>query len=206
MAYIEKIAYHLGQRDEEPNKELAALLAEEKNRAGIEEIAGYLHDKNKSIQSDCIAVLYHVGYINPELIKEYAAAFIELLDSKNNRMVWGAMIALATISELVPEEIWPQRARIMEKIETGTVITNVWGVKVLIGLSKAGDKYYETLISELLRLQEECRDVDFAKRAEDMEPAIRAGEREAYRKILEGRKAKLSKSAQSRLGKVIRKL
>jgi hypothetical protein len=206
MTYIEKIAYHLGQRDEEPNKELAALLAEEKNRAGIEEIAGYLHDKNKSIQSDCIAVLYHIGYISPELITKYAATFIDLLDSKNNRMVWGAMIALATIAELVPEEIWPHRANIMGLIETGTVITNVWGVKTLINLSKAGDAYYGALIDDLLRLQKECRHVDFAKRAEDMEPAIRAGEREAYRKILEARKAKLSKSAQSRLGKVIGKL
>jgi hypothetical protein len=206
MAYIEKIAYHLGRRDEVPNQELAEQLAKEKNKAGIEEIASYLDDENSSIQSDCIKVLYQIGYVAPELIAAYAGKFIEMLDSKNNRMVWGGMIALATIAELVPEEIWPHRTKILEKIETGTVITNVWGVKVLIGLGKAGDKYYDALISDLLRLQNECRDVDFAKRAEEMEPAIKAAEREAYRKILEMRKLDLSKSAQARLGKVIRKL
>jgi hypothetical protein len=206
MAYIQKIAYHLGRRDEVPNQELAALLAEEENHAGIEEIAGYLDDKNKSIQSDCIKVLYEIGYIAPHLITKYAGAFIEQLDSKNNRMVWGAMIALATIAELVPEEIWLHREKIMELIETGTVITNVWGVKTLINLSKAGDQYYAGLVDDLLRLQKECRDVDFAKRAEDMEPAIKASEREVYRKILEARKPELSKSAQARLGRVIAKL
>lgn len=206
MVYIEKIAYHLGERNEKPNQELAALLANEKNQAGIDEIAGYLHDKNQSIASDCLKVLYETGYIAPELITKQAGTFIELLDSKNNRMVWRAMIALATIAELAPEKIWPYREKIKGLIESGTVITNVWGVKVLIGMCKAGDPYYPELVDDLLRLQQECRDIDFAKRAEDMEPAIQAGEREDFRKILEGRIGGLSKSAQSRLGKVIARL
>jgi hypothetical protein len=206
MTYIEKIAYHLGRRDEVPNQELAALLAKEENHAGIAEIAGYLDDKNKSIQSDCLKVLYEIGYLAPHLITQYSGAFIKQLDSKNNRMVWGSMIALSTIAELVPEEIWPHRENIKELIETGTVITNVWGVKTLINLSKAGEQYYVELVDDLIRLQIECRNVDFAKRAEEMEPAIRDTEREAYREILEARQPDLSKSAQSRLAKVIAKL
>jgi hypothetical protein len=206
MAYIEKIAYHLGARDEVPNQELAALLAKEKNQAGIDEIAGYLHDKNPSIASDCLKVLYETGYLEPQLIAKYAGTFLELLDSKNNRMVWGAMIALATIAELVPELIWPQREKVKGLVETGTVITNVWGVKTLIGMSKAGEPYYRELIDDLMRLQKDCRDVDFAKRAEDMEPAIQPEHRAVYREILERRKAGLSKSAQNRLARVIKKL
>lgn len=206
MAYIEKIAFHLGRRDEEPNKELAALLVQEKNHAGIAEIASYLWDKNKSIQSDCIAVMYHIGYLSPSLISKYAPEFIKLLDSKHNRMVWGAMIALATIAEDVPEEIWPHLDTIKTRIETGTVITNVWGVKTLINLSKAEDQYYQALISDLLRLQKECRDVDFAKRAEDMYEAIQPLHRDEYRKILQDRKPTLSKSAQKRLERVIKQI
>ena len=206
MTYIQKIAYHLERRDEVPNQELAGLLAEEENIKGIEEIASYLDDKNKSIQSDCLKVLYEIGYISPKLITKYAATFIKLLDSKTNRMVWGSMIALANIAEYVPEEIWPHRERILELIETGTVITNVWGVKTLINLSKAGDRYYDELKEELFRLQLDCRDVDFAKRAEEMSVVIRPGEQDAYREMLEARKSSLSKAAQTRLAKVIKKL
>ena len=84
----------------------------------------------------------------------------------------------------------------------------------LRGLLRAGD-FDSTLTrlagedaesDDLLRLQRECRDVDFAKRAEDMEPAIQAGEREMDRKILEERKDSWSKSAQRRLARVIGKL
>ncbi len=206
MTYIEKIAHHLGRRDEVPNQELAALLANEENHEGIEEIASYLQDKNKSIQSDCLKALYEIGYISPHLITKYADTFIKLLDSKANRMVWGSMIALATIAEKVPEDIWPHRERIKELIETGTVITNAWGVKTLINLSKAGDQYYNDLFDDLFRLQKECRSVDFAKRAEDMWQAIQPAQRDAYRKLLEERKPSLSNAAQKRLGKVIKNL
>ena len=192
MAYVEKIAFHIGRRDEVPNQELAALLAKEENNAGIEEIAGYLNDKNKSIQSDCIKVLYEIGYINPQLIAKYAKEFIGLLESKTNRMVWGAMIALSTIAGEVPQEIWPYLEKIIELIEKGSVITHVWGVKTLINLSKAGDRFYDGLIDDLFRLQRNCRDVDFAKRAEDMCSAIRPVHRGTYKKLLEERKPEYS--------------
>lgn len=205
MAYIEKIAYHLGQRDEVPNQELAALLAKEENHEGIEEIASYLDDKNKSIQSDCIKVLYEIGYISPSLIAKYAETFIKLLDSKTNRMVWGSMIALSTIAEYVPEDIWPHLDKIKDLIETGTVITNVSGVKTLINLSKA-EKYYDQLIDDLFSLQKECRSVDFAKRAEDMWGVIQPTNKDAYRQILEERKPSLSNATQKRLARVIKKL
>lgn len=206
MGYIEKIAFYLGLRDEGPNKALAELLVEKEDPEGIAEIAGYLSDKNPSIRSDCIAVLYHVGYLSPHLIIPHAEEFLRLLDSKQNRMVWGAMIALATIAEDVPEEIWPHLEKIRLLIETGTVITSVWGVKVLINLSKAGDQYYQALIADLLHLQAECRSVDFAKRAEDMWDAIQPPHQDEYRKILEDRKPALSNAAQKRLERIIKKL
>jgi hypothetical protein len=206
MGYIEMIAYHVGRRDEVPNQELAAILAKDENRKGIDEIAGYLNDKNKSIQSDCIKVLYEIGYVAPHLIAKHAEAFISQLDSRANRMVWGAMIALSTIAEEVPQIIWPHREKIKELIENGSVITNVSGVRTLINLSKSGNSFYDGLIEDLLRLQSECRNVDFAKRAEDMWPAIRSAHRDEYRRLLEKRKPDLSSAAQKRLSKVIQQL
>jgi hypothetical protein len=206
LTYIEQIAFHLGRRHEVPNQELAAHLAKEENLIGIDEIASFLYDKNASIQSDCIKVLYEIGYISPQLISKYAATFIDLLDSKRNRMVWGAMIALSTIAEKVPEVIWPHRQKIKDLIDTGTVITNVAGVKTLINLCKAGDQYYHGLIDDLLVLQRDCRNVDFAKRAEGMYVVIRSPHRDTFRKLLEDRKPLLSKAAQKRVSKVIENL
>ncbi len=54
-------------------------------------------------------VLYEIGYLTPELIADYADDFLKLLRSKNNRMVWGGMIALATIAETKPREIWKNK-------------------------------------------------------------------------------------------------
>ena len=204
--YIEKIAHHLGRRDEVPNQELAALLAEREDAAGIAEIAGYLDDPDPSIASDCLKVLYEIGYLKPELITGYTGKFLELLDSRKNRMVWGAMIGLANVAPFMPDEILPELEKIHHHIQTGTVITNVWGVKTIIGLAKAEDKYYQIVKDDLLRLQKECRPVDFAKRAEDMWVVIRPAEKNAYLDILKERLPVLSNAAQKRLKRVIRKL
>jgi hypothetical protein len=206
MTVIEQIAYHLNIRSEIPNQELATLLAREENSVGIAEIASYLYDENKSIQSDCIKVLYEIGYISPQLITNYADDFIHLLSSKTNRMVWGAMIGLSTIAEFVPVKIWPYHMKILGLVETGTVITNVFGVKTLINLARAGDPYYTELIDGLMRLQKECRNVDFAKRAEDMWEVVRPENKAKYREILNARSPGLSKAAQQRLARVIKKL
>ncbi len=206
MSYINQIAYNLGRRDEVPNQELAKKLAKENNAEGIQEIAGYLYDKNKSIASDCLKVLYEAGYINPKLIAPYADDFIKFLSSKTNRMVWGAMIAIANIGEIEAEKIFKHKDLIMEKIKTGTVITNVWGVKALINMAKAGDKYYNELKPVLFKVQEDCRPIDFAKRAEDMSKSIKGEDIQDYIELLENKKDTLSAAGAKRLEKVIKKL
>jgi hypothetical protein len=201
--YIEKIAYHLGRRDEVPNQELAKELALSKNIEGIEEIGSYLSSKNKSEASDCLKVLYEIGYIDPELIVDYKDQFIELLSSKNNRMVWGAMIGLSSIAKVKASEIYEHKDLILEKIETGTVITNVWGVYTIINMAANG--YYENLKAVLFNLQATCRDVDFAKRAESMIDIFKKEDLEEFIAILENRLPKLSTSAGKRLNKAIKR-
>ena len=95
MSALNRLASSLGRRDEVPNQELARDLAARKDKAGIREIAENLWNKDKNIQADCIKVLYEVGYLEPKLIADYAEDFVKLLRSKNNRLVWGGMTALA---------------------------------------------------------------------------------------------------------------
>ena len=60
---LNKISYYQNVRGEVPNQELARELAETRNTAGIQEIAAHLWDKNKIVQSDCLKVLYEIGYL-----------------------------------------------------------------------------------------------------------------------------------------------
>jgi len=87
MTVLDRIAYYRGRRDEAPNQQLALALARRKDQAGIREIARNLSHPNRSVQSDCLKVLYEIGYLDPTLISEYARESLGLLGSKNNRMV-----------------------------------------------------------------------------------------------------------------------
>ena len=103
MTVINQIAFYQNRRDEVPNQELAHRLVEKEDHNGIQEIAGHLTDKNSAVASDCLKVLYEIGYLKPELIRKYSKEFLDLLNSRNNRMVWGAMIVLSTIAPLATD-------------------------------------------------------------------------------------------------------
>ncbi|MBI9010687.1 MAG: hypothetical protein JEZ08_00540 [Clostridiales bacterium] len=205
MTYIKEIAYYKDDRSEVPNRDLAKKLANDNNKEGLDEISNYLMDKNKSIASDCLKVLYEASYINPALIVDYFDTFKTLLNSKNNRMVWGAMIAISSIATVGPEKVYEIRNLILNKIEKGTVITNVHGVYAIIHMA-AYDVYYPELKETLFELQKKCRPVDFAKRAESMKAVIRLEDRESFVSLLESRKSELSKAAQKRVQKVVKSL
>ena len=206
MTVLDKIGYFLRDRSEVPNQALAKELAEQEDQDGIREIATYLFDENQSIASDCIKVMYEIGYLKPALITNYVQDFIQLLNSKANRMVWGAMIAISTIAPLIPDQIFPYLAVIRHHIQTGTVITNVSAVRTLIGIASAGDQYYAELIEEILQLQQGCRKTDFAKRAEEIAEIIHKKDQPQFRVIVEERLPSLSNNAQKRVERVLREM
>jgi hypothetical protein len=128
MSALQRIAYFQHRRDEVPNQELAKELAAKKDRKGIREIAENLWKENSQIQSDCLKVLYEIGYLQPELIVPYADDFLKLLHSRNNRLVWGAMIALSTVADLKADAIYLHVEEIKQVMAQGSVITKDNGV------------------------------------------------------------------------------
>ena len=138
MSVLMKIAFYQGIRDEIPNQELARELASTRDMDGIKEIAEHLWDKNTNVSSDCMKVLYETGYIAPDLIAPYAADFLKLLTSKQNRLVWGAMIALSTIAPLAAAELFEKRELICKTISQGSVITQDGGIKTLAHSGRRG--------------------------------------------------------------------
>ncbi|CZQ86699.1 armadillo-type fold [Trichococcus palustris] len=122
MSVLDKIAYLQGRKDEAPNQELAKELIENNDVAGIREIAENMFNSDKNIQSDCIKVLYEAGNIKPDMIAEYVGDFIKLLRSRNNRLVWGAMLALSKIATITADEIYKNLEIVVRVMQEGSVI------------------------------------------------------------------------------------
>ena len=120
---IERLACKLGRNDEVPNIELAEYLCQHNDTGGIKEIVDGFMGTDKDVANDCIKVLYEIGERKPELISVYANEFISCLRSKNNRLAWGSMTALAKIAEYAPEPIFEKLPLIVAAYEDGSVIT-----------------------------------------------------------------------------------
>ena len=206
MSALSKIAFFQNRRDEVPNQQLAKELAQTENKEGIKEIAQNLHHKNQNVQSDCLKVLYEIGYLKPDLIADYTPDFLGLLHSKNNRMVWGAMIALATVADKKPTEIYAKLNDVTAAMDKGTLITVVWGTKTLAKVA-AADKTYKQKIFPLLTTQlKKCIPRDVPMHAESILPAIDAQNKQEFLNILETRKPEMTASQQARLKKVTKNL
>jgi len=203
---IEQIAYSKGRRDEVPNQELARALARTRDTVGIAEIAKGLHHPTPAVRSDCIKVLYEIGYLRPELIAPYVSEFLELLTERNNRLVWGGMIALATISSRRAPEIWDQIDPVMETIERGTLITQIWGTRVLSGVASTLPKSRPRVLPALAARIETCDPRDLPLHAEGALPGVDELNRGTFAAILAGRLDELSEAQARRVRIVIRKL
>ncbi|MBN1244530.1 hypothetical protein JXA31_02940 [Candidatus Bathyarchaeota archaeon] len=206
MSVLNKISYFQNRRDEVPNKELAKTLAETENKAGIAELVANLKHKNKSVQSDCLAVLYHIGYVKPHLIADYVEDFLALLKSKNNRLVWGGMIALSTIAELKTKEICANLDTVKQAIDKGTLITVVWGVKAIAKIASSNKSCKPDVVPILLSQLKKCIPRDVAMHFENSLPAIDDENKAMFLRIVEDRKKELTTSQLSRLKKAMKNL
>lgn len=146
MSILDNLATSLGRRDEIPNIELARQIADTENILAIETIVGAL--SNKKLQNDCIKVLYEIGYLKPELIAPFLNDFIMLLASKNNRLQWGGMCAIATFAKPSAAEVFEQIAVLENAANFGSVITRDNYVRVLLALY--GFEEYRNLAFEKL--------------------------------------------------------
>ena len=206
MSVLNRIAYFQNRRDEVPNQELARELAKTKNKKGIQEIAENLYHKNQNVQSDCLKVLYEIGYLAPELIADYVDDFLKLLKHKNNRMIWGAMIALATVADLKPREIWKSVDDVIAVTARGTVITLVWGIKTLAKVAAADKRYKDKLWPILMGHLKTCLPRDVPTHAESMLCAVDARHKDEFLSVLEARRAEMTPSQLVRLRRITKQL
>jgi len=140
------------------------------------------------------------------LISAYADDFISGLHSKNNRLVWGSMTALATIAERAPAPIYEKLPVILAAFEHGSAITVDNGVSVLAGLCKADDAYARTIVPILLDHLRESRPKDIPRYAERASVCFDKDNASAFIEVLEERLPHLAPPGQARIKKLLRAL
>lgn len=204
MSIIAKLASAQDRKDEEPNKDLGRELVENHDFEGIREIAENLWNKDKRVQTDCLSVLEQVGLLEPELIENYVADFIELIFSKDNRLVWAAMINLALIADRKPQEIFEQYDDIVKVIEKGSVITRDNGIKILAKVASTSTEYKEVIVPYLLEQLRSCRSKSVPQYAESIRVAVNSDFQEQYLSILNERLIELSGAQQRRVKKLLK--
>jgi hypothetical protein len=204
MSILNKIAFYQDRRDEVPNQELAHELARTRNATDIREIADNLWNKEPNIQSNCLKVLYELGYLAPELIAGYVDDFIRLLQHRNNRMVWGGMIALSTIAGLQADKIFPHVDKIIKTMEAGSIITKDAGIKTLTEIAARKDEYHRRIAPFLLERLANSRPVDAPRYAENILMAIRDSDKAEFIKTIEKWIGAASGSRLARLKKVLK--
>jgi hypothetical protein len=206
MSVVNQLASQIGRNDEEPNIELAHKLASEENYAGIEEIIDNLSAKDKKIQNDCIKVAYEIGRVKPELISKYALNFIELLKSRNNRLVWGGMSALATISEEASETIMAHLHTLKSAMKAGSVITIDKGVLTLAKLAAVSKENNKEIFPFLIHHLENCRTKEIPQHSESTLLAITDENKDEFLEVLQKREKYLTPPQLKRVKKIYNSL
>lgn len=203
---IEKLACSLGRNDEKPNIELAVNLCNCSDKKAISKIVDGLNGSDKAVSNDCIKVLYEIGERKPELIADYTDSFISHLLSKNNRLVWGSMIALATIADLKPDEIFKNINIIQKAYETGSVITIDNSITVFAKLCKSDKKYEKELFPFLIHHLSSCRPKELPQHSERISICINKYNANIFVKILKEREKYLTICQAKRIDKLIKLL
>ncbi len=206
MTVINQLSSSLGHKGNDANIALAKKLAETENSDAIKELVENLKNKDKKIQADCIKTLYEVAYIKPDLIASYYSEFLELLSNKNNRLVWGGMIALMTITDLKSKELFESLDLISDTVNQGSIITIDSGVEIYAKLNKYSE--YQDKVENLLTDQLwKCPIKQLPKYMEKSIISITEWNKEIYKKIINERKPECEKDSQvKRLDKVLKQI
>ena len=171
----------------------------------MKELVDNLTNRDRNIQNDCIKVLYEIGERKPALIADYGVEFLALLDGKNNRLVWGAMTAIDTITVENAGAVYAALPKIREIANSGSVITRDHAVNIMIKLAsirKYEDGAFRRLIEQLRR----CPPNQLPMYAENAVAIVNEANKAAFIRTLASRLDAVTTDAKRRrLEKVIKK-
>ena len=203
MTVIDKLASSSAQRSQAANIFLAKNIVEQKDKKAVEVLVRNLESESKKIRYDCIKVLYEIGERDPELISNHCKKFVALPESTDNRMQWGAMTALDSITPLQKEAVFKSLHILAGVADKGSVITRDHYVNILACL--AGTKKYRAVVFPLLMEQvNRCAVNQLAMYAEIILPAIDPEHAAAFASLLSKRLGNIEQeSKRKRIRKIL---
>jgi len=207
MEAMDLLSTNLNRLDDQANQDLAIEIIRTKRTDWIKELVDNLQHPDKNIQSDCIKVLYEIGERgSANMIAPYCKDFGQLLTSKNNRLIWGAMIALDTMTLINPSELFDLLPQIISVVDKGSVITIDHGVGILAKLSSFS-YYAEMTLPLLIEQLRKCPSKQLPMYAEKSLIAINLTNQEQFVELIRSRIPEMDKDSQKvRLNKLIKKL
>ena len=199
------IASALNRNDEAPNIELAEKLTKLQDISGVSEIATGLA-MDKSTANDCIKVLYEIGERNPVLLLPYVEVFLDLLKSKHNRLVWGAMVALEQITALCSEKVFNRFEDVYSAFKTGSVITVDHSISVFAALCIANQGYEQKILPILINHFANCRAKEIPQHFERASVCITSDNLTLFQSVIQKRYDEMTESQKARVNKILKKL
>jgi hypothetical protein len=206
MSIIDQLASVRGLRSDAPNKELAKIIARGKDKGAVKELVETLRHNDKEIQSDCIKVLYEIGYLDPDLIADYILDFMELLHHKNNRLIWGGMIAISTIADRKAKVVADCFDEIVAIMKAGSVITADAGIKALANAAAQDYKYSKKISPFLLKHLQTCRPKEIPQHAESIIVAVNAANKGAFENVLKKREKEMTGAQLIKIKKIYKNI
>ena len=133
-------------------------------------------------------------------------AFIDLLSSKNNRLVWGAMHGIHAVTFHNHKVVFASLSKVMEAVDKGSVVTRDHGVGILICL--CGFKpYYASAFPLLIEQLTSCPTNQLPAYAEKSADVIHEKDHAAFKQILSKRLKEVEQEPKrKRIEKVLKKL
>lgn len=204
MSVLGRLASALGRNDERPNVELAEALAASPDAGAVAELVAALDGKS-AVANDAIKVLYELGERRPELVALYAEEFIEKLGSRNNRMVWGALTAIDSVTAIRAEDVIVALDTILAAADAGSVIAKDRANAILVKL--AADDHAEQVLPILISRLGDAAPNQFPTYAEEIATVIDAEHKARFIAVLEARLPAVDASAKrARVEKLLRRL
>ncbi|MEQ9468720.1 MAG: hypothetical protein RLN88_15025 [Ekhidna sp.] len=135
MSIQNQLAHALGRNDQEPNREVAQKIADSDSSEEVKELVDFIQSKpKKRAQMDAMLALAYVGERNPKLLAPHVDFLVSRLDDPINRVVFGSMITMANIAHLIQLELFDQLPKIIDAMDSGTVVTRDYGFKIMVTL------------------------------------------------------------------------
>lgn len=197
MTIVERLASALGRRDDRPNRELAAEIAEQRDRAAVKELAATLGHEKRAVRGDALKALAALSKIAPEMVAPYWEKVAAHLEHRDPLMMWLAMIALWHLSEFKERELFAILPRIVKAAGRGSIIARDHAVRLYARFA-ADAKRAPKVLPILLRELRACPHLQFGSYVEKTLPVVTPDWRAKFLAVISTRMAGLPRPSEIR--------